>query len=396
VHTQHIPVLAAEVLAGLQPQPGNSFIDATAGGGGHTAMLRQASAPPGRVLGLDADPAALERVGGRLGQEVLDERLVLAQGNFVDLRALAERASFLAVQGILADLGLSSDQLAAGERGFSFSDDGPLDMRFDPAGETSAADLVNTLSETELADAIWRYGEERRSRQIARRIVQARARQPITSTRQLAALVAAGVPGHPGGIHPDTRTFQALRILVNQELLALEAMLPQALDLLAAGGRLALISFHSLEDRIVKRFFQAEARGCICPPQLPVCVCAHQPRLRVVTAHPLVASAEEQRQNTRSRSAKLRIAERLAGQYVRSLGRLRRQVDCAVGQPGSQADYRDFREGRGRWNSIRCHRCTQREPGARCRPRSIGWGRWPWECWACYSSACWPSCISIW
>jgi 16S rRNA (cytosine1402-N4)-methyltransferase len=310
--TYHIPVMPREVLESLRPQPGGRYIDATAGGGGHTALLLEHSAPTGRVLALDADPAALDRVARRLPQEVRDRRLVLAQGNFVDLRALAEKAGFLEVQGILADLGLSSDQLAAGERGFAFSSDGPLDMRFDPAGPRTAADLVNTLSEEELAEGLWRYGEERRARQIARRILQARQRQPITRTRQLAELIAAGVPGHPGGIHPATRTFQALRIMVNDELRHLETMLPQAVDLLAPGGRLAVISFHSLEDRIVKHFLQAEARGCICPPHLPVCVCNHRPRVRIVTSHPLVASQEEQQQNPRARSAKLRVAERLA------------------------------------------------------------------------------------
>ncbi len=306
-----------EVLAGLRPQPGGRYIDTTAGGGGHTALLLEHSIPTGQVLALDADPAALERVAQRLQEGVLAGRLVLMQGNFVDLRALAERAGFLNVQGILADLGLSSDQLAIGERGFAFSSDGPLDMRFNPAGQRTAADLVNTLSEEELADGLWRYGEERHARQIARRVIRARQRQPITRTRQLAELIAAGVPGHPGGIHPATRTFQALRIMVNDELAHLEAMLPQALDLLAPGGRLAVISFHSLEDRIVKHFLQAEARGCICPPQLPVCVCQHRPRVRIITAHPLVATREEQQQNPRSRSAKLRVAERLAAEETK-------------------------------------------------------------------------------
>ncbi|HEY7125088.1 MAG TPA: 16S rRNA (cytosine(1402)-N(4))-methyltransferase RsmH [Ktedonobacterales bacterium] len=316
MNTTHISVMPNEVLAGLRPQPGGRYIDATAGGGGHTALLLEHSAPTGQVLALDADPAALARVSQRLQEEVQARRLVLMQGNFVDLQALAERAGFPSVQGILADLGFSSDQLATGERGFAFSSDGPLDMRFDPTSQRTAADLVNTLSEEELADGFWRYGEERHARQIARRVIQARQRQPITRTRQLAELIAARAPGHPGGIHPATRTFQALRIMVNAELTHLEAMLPQALDLLAPGGRLAVISFHSLEDRIVKRFLQAEARGCICPPELPVCVCHHRPRVRIVTSHPLVATREEQQQNPRSRSAKLRVAERLAAEEI--------------------------------------------------------------------------------
>src|SRR5579885_616244 len=309
--TQHRPVMPAEVLAALRPHPGGRYIDATAGGGGHTALLLEHSAPGGQVLAIDADPQALERIAARLREPLTSGQLLLAQGNFAELKHIAEHVGFGQVEGILFDLGLSSDQLADRARGFSFSGDGPLDMRFDPTQTTTAADLVNTLSEAALADLIWRYGEERRSRLIARRIVQARTHQPITRTAQLAQIAASGVPGHPGGIHPATRTFQALRIAVNDELQHLEQVLPQALDLLAPGGRLAVISFHSLEDRIVKRFFQAEARDCICPPQTPLCICQHRARIRVITTHPLLASPAEQEQNPRARSAKLRVAERL-------------------------------------------------------------------------------------
>ena len=310
--TQHISVMPGEVLDALRPHPGGRYIDGTAGGGGHTALLLEQTAPDGQVLALDADPQALEQIAQRLTDLLAAGRLMLAHGNFAALQRLAETAGFGAVDGILLDLGLSSDQLADRKRGFSFTGEGALDMRFDPAQPTTAADLVNTLSESELADLIWRYGEERRSRQIARRIVQARARAPIKQARELAHLAAIGVSGHPGGIHPATRTFQALRIAVNNELASLETVLPQAIDLLKPGGRLAIISFHSLEDRLVKHFFQAEARGCICPPHLPVCVCEHQPRVKIITAHPLTASSAEQEQNPRSRSAKLRVAERLA------------------------------------------------------------------------------------
>ncbi|HEY7358983.1 MAG TPA: 16S rRNA (cytosine(1402)-N(4))-methyltransferase RsmH [Ktedonobacterales bacterium] len=311
VTTQHIPVMPAEVLATLRPRAGGRYIDGTAGGGGHTALLLEQSAPDGRVLATDADPQALARVAERLQAPLAAGRLTLAQGNFAKVQSLAEDAGFQQVDGILLDLGLSSDQLADRERGFSFASDGPLDMRFDPASPMTAADLLNTLSESELADLLWRYGEERRSRQIARRIVQARTRQPITHVAELARLAAAGVPGHPGGIHPATRTFQALRIAVNDELKNLADALPQALDLLAPDGRLAIISFHSLEDRIVKQFFQTEARNCICPPEVPVCVCGHRARVHIVTPHPLAASQAEQEQNPRARSAKLRVAERL-------------------------------------------------------------------------------------
>lgn len=309
--THHIPVMPAEVLAALRPRSGGRYIDGTAGGGGHTSLLLEQSAPDGQTLAIDADPQALARVAERLPEPLASGRLKLTQGNFAHLQSLSEAADFRRVDGILLDLGLSSDQLADRERGFSFASDAPLDMRFDPTSPTTAADLVNTLSESELADLLWRYGEERRSRQIARRIVRARARQPLTHTAELARLAAAGVPGHPGGIHPATRTFQALRIAVNNELNSLADVLPQAVDLLAPGGRLAIISFHSLEDRIIKRYFQAEARGCVCPPEVPVCVCGHQARLRIITPHPLVASQTEQEQNPRARSAKLRVAERL-------------------------------------------------------------------------------------
>jgi 16S rRNA (cytosine1402-N4)-methyltransferase len=308
--TQHIPVMPAEVLAALRPHSGGRSIDGTAGGGGHTALLLEHSAPDGQVLAVDADPQALARVAERLPGPLATGRLVLVQGNFAGLQNLAAAAGFHRVDGILFDLGLSSDQLADRERGFSFACDAPLDMRFDPTSPTTAADLLNTLAESELADLLWRYGEERRSRQIARRIVRTRARQPITQTAELARLVAAGVPGHPGGIHPATRTFQALRIAVNDELKSLTDVLPQAVSLLAPGGRLAIISFHSLEDRIIKHYFQAEARGCICRPEVPVCVCGHRAQVRIITPHPLVAAQAEQEQNPRARSAKLRVAER--------------------------------------------------------------------------------------
>jgi 16S rRNA (cytosine1402-N4)-methyltransferase len=311
VKTQHISVMPAEVLEALRPHSGGRYIDGTAGGGGHTALVLEHSAPDGQVLAIDADPQALARVAERLPEALAVGRLTLAQGNFAQLATLAEAAGFSQGDGVLLDLGLSSDQLADRERGFSFTGDSPLDMRFDPGSPTTAADLVNTLSESDLADLLWRYGEERRSRQIARRIAQARAQQPITHTAELARLAATGVHGHPGGIHPATRTFQALRIAVNDELKSLTDVLPQALNLLAPGGRLAIISFHSLEDRIVKHFFQAEARDCICPPAVPVCVCGHRAQLRLVTHHPIVATPAEQAQNPRSRSAKLRVAERL-------------------------------------------------------------------------------------
>ena len=311
--TAHVSVLPAETLAGLAPHPGSVFIDGTLGGAGHTALLLDATAPDGRTLAIDADEAALERARAweRLAEPLATGRLLLRQGNFAGLAALATEAGVAPVDGVLLDLGLSSDQLADRARGFSFAGEGALDMRFDRAHGETAADLLNTLDEAELADIFWRYGDERRSRPIARRIVEARGRAPITRADELARLVAGVIHGRPGGVHPATRVFQALRIAVNDELGSLEAALPAALEVTRPGGRIAVISFHSLEDRIVKRFFQAEERGCICPPELPMCVCGRAPRLRVVTRHPVTASEAELAANPRARSAKLRVAERI-------------------------------------------------------------------------------------
>lgn len=304
----------------LQPEAGSTYIDGTVGGGGHTEALLQRSAPDGRVLGIDTDSQALERVKRRLAQYIDNGRLLLVHGNFANMRQIAATYGYTSVQGILLDLGFSSDQMDNPERGFSFSADGPLDMRLDQSLPFSAADLVNTADEQELADIFWRYGEETRSRQIARRIMREREKAPITRTAQLATLIAAGVPYRPDTIHPATRAFQALRIAVNRELEQLENVLPQMVDLLAKeardgtasadnGGRLVIISFHSLEDRIVKEYLRREATDCICPPHLPVCVCGHKARLRLLTRKPVTPTEEEIRRNPRARSAKLRAAE---------------------------------------------------------------------------------------
>lgn len=313
-----------EVLSFLQPRPGGNYIDGTSGGGGHTAAILAQSAPDGRVLGIDIDQEALERVRERLALSITRGRLVLAQGSFAELARIAHVAGFVSVDGILLDLGFSSDQMNNAQRGFAFSADGPLDMRLDQLQPETAADLVNSASEQELADIFWRYGEETRSRQIARRIVREREQRAITRTSQLAALAAAGVRYKPGVIHPATRVFQALRIAVNHELERLEAALPQMLDLLRAGGgsesegtrgggRMVIIAFHSLEDRIVKEFMRRESRDCICPPRTPVCVCGHKATLRLLTPKPVIPTEQEIRANPRARSAKLRAAERLIG-----------------------------------------------------------------------------------
>jgi len=309
--TLHESVLPEETLRLLAPQSGGRYIDGTVGGAGHTQLLLERSAPDGRVLGIDADEEALARARLRLPHEINSGRLLLLHSNFAQMERDALSMAFAPVDGIVLDLGLSSDQLASRARGFSFALDAPLDMRFDTSEGQPAADLVNELDEAGLANVLYRYGEERRSRAIARRIALARRQAPITRTSQLAELIAKVVHGHPGGIHPATRTFQALRIAVNRELSNLELALPQAIRLLSPGGRLAVISFHSLEDRIVKQTFVVEERGCICPPELPTCVCGRAPRLRILTRHPVVAGDEELARNPRSRSAKLRGAERV-------------------------------------------------------------------------------------
>jgi 16S rRNA (cytosine1402-N4)-methyltransferase len=302
----HIPVLRDEVVQALQPRPGGLYVDSTVGMGGHSAAILGAAGPGARLLGIDADPVALANAARVLLS--FGDAVLLEEGNFRHIGSMAEDLGFIGVDGVLLDLGLSSLQLNTAERGFSFRGAGPLDMRFSPHQQLSAADLVNTCPEQALADLIFRFGEEPASRRIARQIV---AHRPIATGEELAAIVARSVGGRRKGIHPATRTFQALRIAVNDELNALRDALPQALGLLRPGGRLAVISFHSLEDRIVKQFFQQEARGCVCPPRTPVCVCGLAPRLRPVTRRPLRPGLEEVSRNPRSRSATLRVAERI-------------------------------------------------------------------------------------
>jgi 16S rRNA (cytosine1402-N4)-methyltransferase len=305
----HIPVLVDEILTGLNVRPGATMIDGTLGGGGHTERILQASAPDGRVLGLDADPAAIRRVSQRLAQYVTTKRLIVVQSRFDQIQAVAEAHHFMPVDGILLDLGLSSFQLETPERGFSFVRSGPLDMRFDPSQEISAADIVNTWPEHELANLLYQYGEEHRSRRIARFIV---ANRPINSTEELARVVEQAVGRQRGRrIHPATKTFQALRIAVNDELGQLERTLPQCLNLLKQGGRLAVISFHSLEDRIVKQWMRREAQSYVPDPTHPMGGRQRTPTLRLITRSPITPSDEEVERNPRSRSAKLRIAERI-------------------------------------------------------------------------------------
>jgi len=301
----HKPVLYQEVLTALKPESGKRFIDGTIGGGGHAQGILDASSPDGQLLGMDADPAALDVARDRLA--AYGPRVTLVQSNFVRLEEIARKSGFYPVHGVLFDLGISSMQLSAAARGFSFQRNGPLDMRMDPNLQRTAANLVNALPIEELAGLLWRYGEERYARRIARAIAAAR---PLNTTTELAQVVARAVRQR-GRIHPATRTFQALRIAVNDELSALETVLPQAMGALAPGGRLAVISFHSLEDRMVKSFFRRESRDCICSPKEPVCSCGHKAALQIVTRRPVVPSATEKSSNPPSRSAKLRVAEKL-------------------------------------------------------------------------------------
>lgn len=302
----HLSVLYHEIILALRPHSTGKYVDATIGAGGHSWGILEASAPSGILLGMDLDPQALDLAHKRL--TIYNNRLTLVQASFTSIREQTNRLGWESVQGILVDLGVSSMQLDDPERGFSFSSVGPLDMRFNPEQKIKAADLVNHLPEAELADLLWRFGEEKHSRRIARSICNQR---PIENTRELAALISHTVRGQRKRIHPATRAFQALRIAVNQELASLEDMLPEAVAVLAPGGRLAIISFHSLEDRLVKHYFRRESRDCICPPEQPVCTCQHHATILEVTRRPITPGEAEIQTNPRARSARLRIAEKI-------------------------------------------------------------------------------------
>jgi 16S rRNA (cytosine1402-N4)-methyltransferase len=303
----HLPVLYHEVLAGLKPAPGGQYIDGTLGAGGHAAGILTLSSPDGRLLGMDRDPSALEAARAHLAP--FRDRAVLVRSSYTRMGEAARQLGFAPADGIVLDLGLSSLQLDDPARGFAFQHDGPLDMRFDPDAELTAAEIVNEWPLDELADLLHEYGEERRSHRIARAIGAAR---PLTSTRQLAEVIRQAVGGRKdvSRIHPATRTFQALRIAVNAELDALAQVLPIAVDLLKPGGRLAVIAFHSLEDRIVKSYFRSQARGPMSDPSQPL-PARFAPIIKEVTRKPGVASEAEVARNPRARSARLRIVEKL-------------------------------------------------------------------------------------
>jgi 16S rRNA (cytosine1402-N4)-methyltransferase len=302
----HVPVLLDETIAGLQPQRGGYFVDCTVGLGGHAAAILERISPSGRLLGIDADPEALRICEDKLGD--YGEAVTLVNENFTNLEAMCERYRFRPVDGILFDLGVSSLQLDTAERGFSFHLDAPLDMRFDSGQGLTASDIVNSYSEQELAKLIHEYGEERHSRRIARYIVQNR---PIVTTVEFAQLVERASRGQRAKIHPATRTFMALRIAVNSELQNLELALKQTINLLRPGGRLTVISYHSLEDRIAKQFMRDAASSCLCPPGTATCRCGHEPTLKLISRKVIKPTSLETESNPRSRSAKLRVAERL-------------------------------------------------------------------------------------
>jgi 16S rRNA (cytosine1402-N4)-methyltransferase len=302
----HQPVLYKEIIHALQPHTSGRYVDGTLGAGGHARGILEASAPDGRLLGLDLDPQALS-----IARKILapyEHRIHLAQASYTSLPAQLKRLGWDEVDGIVLDLGASSMQFDTANRGFSFLQDAPLDMRFGPHVPQTAADIVNSYSERELADLIYEYGEERDSRKIARAIVKAR---PLHTTRELVAAIEAVSPRRGDRLHPATRTFQALRIAVNEELTSIQEVLPQAVTALRTGGTLAVISFHSLEDRIVKDFFRGQSQDLVNPPYERIYEKDRRATLKEVNRKPITASEEETKNNPRARSAKLRIAEKL-------------------------------------------------------------------------------------
>jgi 16S rRNA (cytosine1402-N4)-methyltransferase len=308
----HLPVLLRETVEWLSPPPGGIVVDLTVGMGGHSAELLKLI-PNGRLIGLDQDVEALQHASLALK----DPRVTLIKANFADLLNVLTELSISEVDRVLMDIGVSSLQLDSPSRGFSFQQNGPLDMRMDASASLTAADVVNSYREDQLANVIYEYGEERKSRQIANAIVRHRAQKPFETTDEL-ALLAKQVLGNPkpkkgeSYKHPATRLFQALRIEVNQELEVLKTALKASLSVLKPGGRLAVITFHSLEDRIVKQYFKGESVDCVCPPRIPQCICGHKASIELLTRKPVEASDEEIQQNPRSRSAKLRVVQKLS------------------------------------------------------------------------------------
>jgi 16S rRNA (cytosine1402-N4)-methyltransferase len=302
----HVPVLYHEVLQYLQPTPDGKYVDGTLGAGGHAYGILELSSPTGQLLGLDLDPTAIQLAEEKL--QPFGNRAHLRRTSYQHIDQEIARLGWQAVDGILVDLGVSSMQLDTAEKGFSFQNDGPLDMRFDPTQEFSAWHLVNQATQKELATILRTYGEMPGAERISAAIIQSR---PIASTTDLVSVINTVVRINPRKVHPATLIFQALRIAVNQELSGIESFLPKAIASLKKGGRLAVISFHSLEDRIVKQYFQLESRDCICPPKQPICTCGHKATINMVTKKSIQAAQDEMQHNPRARSARLRIIEKL-------------------------------------------------------------------------------------
>ncbi len=303
----HTPVMVREVLRFLVTADSGTYVDATLGGGGHAAALLEQLGPEARLIGIDTDPEAVATARSRLGG---DSRFTAVQARFSELAGVLQEVGAHQCNGVLADFGVSSHQVDAPERGFSYLQDGPLDMRMNPAAGRSAAELLQQIEEVELASILHRYGEERRARKLARAICRARRERPITRTSELAEIVASQVPP-PHRIKALARVFQALRIAVNEELREIAAFLPAAFSVLQPGGRMVVLTYHSLEDRLVKTFFREKARGCICPPEVVVCQCGHTPEVQILTRKVVRATEEEVKANPRARSARLRAAQKL-------------------------------------------------------------------------------------
>lgn len=308
---KHVSVLLKETVTMLSPQKGSLFVDCTMGGAGHSRYLLEQSAPKGRLIAIDQDGEACAEGKKRLAE--FGGRVEIVQQNFSKLKDILAERNISGVDGIMMDLGVSSYQLDNKDRGFSYMQDAALDMRMNSQSGKTAADILNTYSEDELNNIFWLYGEEKWARRIAKFIVAERAQSPIETTGQLVAIIKKAVPAgaRQEDQHPAKRCFQALRIAVNDELGVLEKVLPDAVACLNPGGRLCVISFHSLEDRIVKNIFRELAKGCTCPPQLPVCVCGKKPQIKIISKKPILPSEEEIEENPRARSAKLRVAEKV-------------------------------------------------------------------------------------
>jgi len=310
VKSRHIPVLLNEILEVLQVSAGGVYVDCTVDGGGHAEAILEKTAPSGVVVGLDMDPLMIERSSERLAG--FGERIKLVHTNFADLKEALNSVGIEQVDGIMADLGISSNQLDYRERGFSFMQAGPIDMRMNTTLEETALDVIANRDENELANIIYRYGEEKFSRRISRELKKWLAENKLVTTKDLAEAVGRAIPRkmHPKRINPATKTFQALRIAVNKELESIEQMLPQALEVLKPGGRLAIMSYHSLEDRIVRSEFKDWEKDCICPPKLPICVCDKVREAKILTRKPILPTEAEIENNPRARSAKLRVVEK--------------------------------------------------------------------------------------